>query len=226
VAIRKILQTRTPELWTVAFSLVEILVAVAILAILLALGVPAIFSALQRGERVQAMSAMRSLGLGINLYSADHSGKFVGPLWPGQVTEYDRGRAGRLVRELANYLDIEDRTPPYVVNRFLSPSARRVLPGVAPKDIRAYVMNMAVPVSGGVLSPWGSLAAQPPSEPLPGSVLSGASGRTWALSEAYQSHPAVSAAAWRMNTPPRPVHGNEPLGLFFDGSVSFFDPTK
>jgi len=226
VAIRKLSGKGCLNFLAGGFSLIEILVAVVILAILVAVGLPAISLAFSRGERAQAISAMRSIGLAMNLYSSDNSGKFVGPLWPGQVTEYDRDRAGRLVRELAPYLEIADRSTPYVVDRFLPPSARRSLPGVAAKDIRVYVMNMAAPVGGASRSPWGSLAAQPPTQPLSAALLAGDSGETWALSEAYQTHPAVASAAWKSNTPPRPLHGPQPLGLFFDGSISFFDPAQ
>lgn len=207
----------------IGFSLIELVSVVAILAILAAVIFPAVSGASQKADRAETISRMRSLGVAINLYSADHDGMMVGPLWPGQVTEYDNNRAGRLVRTLAPYLDIQDRTPPYVVTKFLPRAAIRALPGVAPKDIRPFVMNHKVPVQGAELSPWGNLAAVPPTLPLRAALFAG-SRKSWALSEAYRTHPAVAGASWRANTPPTPLFGPKPLGLFFDGSVAFFDP--
>ncbi|MDX2080941.1 MAG: prepilin-type N-terminal cleavage/methylation domain-containing protein [Terrimicrobiaceae bacterium] len=209
-----------------AFSLVEILVVSAIVAILAALAVPAISGALTRADRTKFVSNLRSVGMAMNLYAADHQSRFVGPLWPGQVVEYDRDRAGRLVRELAPYLEIADRSPAYVVDRFLPGAFRKALPNVAPKDIRVWVMNMAVPTgSGATANPWGSLVAGQESDSLRRSALPAAAENVWMMSEAYQTHPRVAGAAWRMNTVPRPPFGPLPLGLFFDGRVETFDPS-
>lgn len=204
-----------------AFTLLELLIIIAIIAVLGALIYPSLSRSGQRAEMARTTALMRSVGVAMNLYSSDHANLFVGPLWPGQVAEYDRAREGRLVRELASYLEIEDKSPPYVVKRFLSPLAARALPGVAPKDIRAFVMNMAV--GPAAENPWGSLAAQPASAPMSRAALQ-AGGSEWAMSEAYQTHPRVVSAAWRMNTPPAPLYGKRPLGLFFDGRVDFFNP--
>lgn len=205
------------------FSLIELIAVIAILSILAAAIFPALSGTTQKAERTEAISRMRSLGVAMTLYTAEHRGMMVGPLWPGQVTEYDNTRAGRLVRDLAPYLDIEDRTPPYVVEKFLPRAAVRALPNVAPKDIRPFVMNHRISVQGTEISPWGNLAAVPPTQPLPTSVLAG-SQKKWLLSDAYRAHPDVVSASWRMNTPPKPLFGSLPLGLFFDGSVAFFDP--
>lgn len=204
----------------------EILVVVAIIAILAVLAVPAISGALTRAERTRFISNLRSVGMAMNLYSTDHQNQFPGPLWPGQVVEYDRDREGRLVRELAPYLGIADRTPPAVVDDFLPAPVRRALPNVAPKDIRVWVMNMAVPAAGGTtVNPWGSLVAGQESAPLRRNALLSPSGSVWAMSEAYQTHPRVAGAAWRMSTAPQPLFGRLPVGLFFDGRVETFDPT-
>jgi len=206
------------------FSLIELLAVVAILAILAAAIFPALSGAARKADQAEAISRMRSLGVAMTLYSADHDGVMVGPLWPGQVTEYDSARAGRLIRDLASYLDIQDRTPPYVVEKFLPRAAIRALPGVAPKNIRPFVMNHKVPVHDAEISPWGNLAANPPTQPVRASMLANGK-KNWVLSEAYRTHPDVAGASWRANTPPAPLFGPQPLGLFFDGSVAFFDPT-
>jgi prepilin-type N-terminal cleavage/methylation domain-containing protein/prepilin-type processing-associated H-X9-DG protein len=58
-----------------AFSLVELLVAMAIIAVLAAVGVPAMGGALDSSQRSKCASHMRSIGAGIHLYASEHDGK-------------------------------------------------------------------------------------------------------------------------------------------------------
>ncbi len=207
--------------------MVEILVVGAILAILLALLVPALSEGILRAERTKFLNNMRSLGVAIQLYAGDHDGRFVGPLWPGQVVEYDPGvqGEGRLVTLLAPYLDIQASSNAYLVDRFLPSPTRRAVPASPPGQIRVFVMNMAVPSAPGeTVNPWGSRAATPMTTPLRRAALPADSSKVWALSEAYRTHPRVQGSPWAANTPPEPVFGPKPLGLFFDGRVEPFDP--
>lgn len=55
-----------------AFTLVELLVVLAIVALLLALAVPAVSGLLARGQAAKCLSNLRQLGVGLNLYLADH----------------------------------------------------------------------------------------------------------------------------------------------------------
>jgi len=205
------------------FSLVEILVVAVLLAILVALAIPVVRSGLTWAQRAKSVAQLRQIGMAMSLYSGDHEGRFVGPLWPGQVMEFDPARPGRLVGELAAYLAIRANSA-HVVEEMIPRALRRSLPGVAGKDIRVYVMNMAVPVDAGTTNVWGSLAASPPTSPLLRSALEKKLTRTWAMSEAYQTHPAVVSAPWKMNTGPQPLFGRQPLALFFDGGVGICDP--
>lgn len=205
------------------FSLIEILIVAAILGILVALGIPVVRLGLSGAARAKSVAQLRQIGLAMSLYSGEHDGRFVGPLWPGQVMEFDPARSGRLVGELAAYLAIQTNSV-HVVEGMIPQALRGSLPGVAVKDIRVYVMNMAVPVDGGTTNVWGSLAASPPTAPLLRSVLEKKLTRTWAMSEAYQTHPAVVSAPWKMCTGPQPLFGRLPLALFFDGGVGFCDP--
>lgn len=211
---------KSPTKTAHAFTLVECLAIAALVAILAALLLPVLSKGQVTTDRAKMLSAMKSVGVAMNLYAADHGGQFVGPLWPGQVALYDRNRRGRLVRELAPYLEIEDRSSPYVVNAFLTGTLRRSLPRVAPGDIRVWVMNMAIPKAGETINPWGNEAATPKTQPLPAAALADIPPNTWAMSEAYQGHPAVVSAPWRLNTATLPSTGRRPLALFFDGRVA------
>jgi prepilin-type N-terminal cleavage/methylation domain-containing protein len=207
-----------PHLRLRAFTLIELLVTVAIVATLIAITVPAVQSAMRHADRTKSTAQIRKFGTGIFSFATEHNGLLPGPLWPGQVAEYDPNRNGRLVVELAPYLGIEQRTTPYVPTNLLTRSLIAATPGVDQKNIRLYVMNMAVNSPNGAINPWGSAAS-----PTPGSPRSLASINPLPLepllTEAWQEHPAVTVAPWKSSTPPNPPHGKQALSLLFDGSV-------
>lgn len=212
-----------PYLRLRAFTVIELLVAVAILAALIALSVPALQVAMRHADRTKSTAQMRGFGAGIFSFAAEHNGLVPGPLWPGQVAEYDPNRNGRLLVELAPYLGIEQRTTPYVPSNLLTRSLKDATPGVEPKNIRLYVMNMAVDTPNGSVNPWGSAAS-----PTPGNPLSLASINPDPLepllTEAWQGHPSVTNAPWKSSTPASPPHGKYALSLLFDGSVRLETP--
>src|SRR5262249_33500822 len=58
-----------------AFSLLELLIVIAIMAILSALLLPALGVARLKGERANCQSNLRQLGLAVQMYSADNDGR-------------------------------------------------------------------------------------------------------------------------------------------------------
>jgi prepilin-type N-terminal cleavage/methylation domain-containing protein/prepilin-type processing-associated H-X9-DG protein len=59
-----------------AFTLIELLVVVAIIAVLAALLLPALASAKDKAWRIKCASNMKQLGVGFELFTADHSEKY------------------------------------------------------------------------------------------------------------------------------------------------------
>lgn len=65
-----------------AFTLIEMLVVIAIIALLAALIVPVVNKAMARGKMTTALSNLRQLGIGASAYAAEHNGEFPQGGWP------------------------------------------------------------------------------------------------------------------------------------------------
>jgi prepilin-type N-terminal cleavage/methylation domain-containing protein len=85
-----------------AFTLVELLVVISIIALLLAILMPSLNKARESAKKVVCLSNMRSCGLGFNLYANDYkvfpmvnSITWFGPInyWQGQIAPYLGGAA-------------------------------------------------------------------------------------------------------------------------------------
>lgn len=203
------------------FTLIELLVTIAIVAILATLALTAMGAARTQGDQAKAVSNMRHIGSAIALYAADKGSMLPGPLWPGQLAEFDPARAGRLVRELAPYLGLETPAKPVVIDLFVPPAYRRITPASSLSTARIFVMNMTVSSNNSTINPWGSLAANDGSSPM---LLGKIPATAWGFSDADRQHPRVVGASWAANTPAEPIHKKR-LAWFFNGSVTPIETT-
>ena len=95
------------------FSLIELLVVVAIIAILAAILLPALIKARERARRVVCMSNQKQLILAVSLYSDEHNGKLPSghkhenyPSWDNEVLD---GLSPQMFDLLnTNYIDAEE----------------------------------------------------------------------------------------------------------------------
>lgn len=199
--------------------MLELLTAAVVVLVLAAVGAGAWAMAARMADRARMASNMRSLGTAILQHAGEHAGRLPGPLWPGQVVEYDKARPGRLVVELAPYLGLPESAAPYVVQQLITRSHRSAAPGIAPAELRVLVMNMRLATAEGTVNPWGSLSARIPGSPLPlQAVLSLPSQPGfW---EADRTHPDVASAPWAAFTARQPPHGQPRLAWYFDGRIS------
>lgn len=201
------------------WSLLELVTAAAIVLVLAAVGAGAWAMAARTADRARMASNMRSLGTAILQYAGEHAGRLPGPLWPGQVVEYDKSRPGRLVVDLAPYLGLPESPAPYVVQQLITRSHRAAAPGIALAELRVFVMNMRLSAPGEIVNPWGSLSARIPGNPLPLQAVLALPSQPgfW---EADRTHPEVASAPWAAFTARRPPHGQPRLAWYFDGRVS------
>lgn len=202
--------------------MLELLVAISVTAVLALFGLAAYSRMSSTGDQADSTARLRSLGQAVLLHAAEHDHYLPGPLWPGQVMLYDPAREGRVVRELAPYLGIEQRPEPYLVSHMIPRAYRKTAPGVPLHDLRVYVMNPGVTIDGRIVPPFGALTTSPPAAPLRTISLGSLPAQEqWMLAEADQKHPYVATAPWRASTPEIPVHGGRRGLMKFDGSIEF-----
>lgn len=202
------------------FTLVEILVTISIIIVIGGISLSTLNAARDRANRVVGVSNLRQIGMGLSQCLADRNQTFPGPMWPGQVPQLDPKRSGRLVRELAPYFALPERTEPWVVPLFVSPAYLRAKPkGVTLENCRTFVLNMQVSNAEEIpINPWGSLV-EGSQMPMRFNVIANPS-TAWAISDADRLHPSVAGASWRTSTPEKPIYGNVRMAVFFDGHVS------
>ena len=205
------------------FTLVELLVVLAVIAILAALSLGGLSKLGASSDRSKAISNMRQIGTGVTLFAADNDGKLPGPLWPGQMAQFDPVRSGRLVRDLAPYLGIPAPAAPKVEALFVPPAYRKAVNASFLDSARTYVLNMSVRDGDQILIPWGNLASPPSTQTL---KLAAIPSQAWGFSDADALHPRVTSASWATNTPPKPVHTPKRLAWFFNGSVAPVDESE
>lgn len=209
------------------FTILELLVVIAIVAILAAVLLATLPQALAAANRADSTARLRAIGQAVLSSSADHNGQLPGPFWPGQVMVYDTVFHGRVVSELADYLGVERREQPYLVENMIPRAYRSAMRGRDLDEGRVYVMNRVIEIDGETLHPFGTLGAGdvPLTSPLPLARFARVpENERWMAAEADQLHPDVAAAPWRANTPARPIHDHLRGVVRFDGSVTFEKP--
>ena len=201
-----------------AFTLVELLVTIAMVAVLAALAAGTVPGLIGRADGADTLAKIRQMGVAVLHYPADHNGALP-PLFPGQVLEYEEGRGGRIVTECAAYLGVENQSGKYLVTSLMPRAYARL---DEPKDknaMRVFVMNTAITNKGTVINPFGRVttSGKPPTGNTPLASLAGA-GNPWMMSTADQKQPNVASAPWRNNTPKEPPLGNKRAVFRFDGA--------
>ncbi len=101
---------------TSGFTLIELLVVISIIALLIALLLPALSRARLMAQSTQSMSNLRQLGLAITSYANDHDGRFP-PRLNGTMFSW----AGRTGWSGGGYFDLKAHHRP--LNQYLAPGS-------------------------------------------------------------------------------------------------------
>jgi prepilin-type N-terminal cleavage/methylation domain-containing protein len=206
-----------------AFTLLEVLTSVGVIAVLAALLLPALKTARSSADRTEGLSEMRQIGLAIQMFAGDNDGSLPGPLWGGQSPWYrnDASDPKTLGNRLWSYIGAPEPKSWSQEAKALSPKAyeRTRASGGAP----SYIVNLRVTIGDdNNISPWGG--GENPLYPLPLKLAAlAASGlsKTWALEDIDKTSPnANSGQGWYSQLPATPIYKPHRLKLYFDWHVA------
>ncbi|MDX2082344.1 MAG: type II secretion system protein [Terrimicrobiaceae bacterium] len=193
-----------------AFTLVEMLVVVAIVMILAALLFPAFATIRARADAAKCLSQLRQVGTAISLYVSENNGTLPGPLWSTQppLAARDNNNVTWLGGFLAPYLGVQLPNGPTttfvtVPTMFCPVNLQRKVS----RGTGMWTVNGSVDVNGLTRSPWGHPSGVGDLRtPARMSSISNVAS-TWALQERDLGNPAAVVHRTVRNT------------LFFDWHV-------
>ena len=217
-----------------AFTLTEMLVVIAVIAILAALLLPVLSMAKEKGYRTQCVNNLKQTSLAIQSYADDHGDQLPGPVWLGSYEEYDNVDFPRLPYYIASYLGLPGpRSTPQFSPVSRCPSAARKWTAADPST---PLMSKYVPLSymagreitninsGVVTRPFGYPYTLPPFERATNEAPKHAHeiynpALSWALTDVDQEN-GIPAAEYYPFLPEAPAHGSVRNQLFFDWHVA------
>jgi prepilin-type N-terminal cleavage/methylation domain-containing protein/prepilin-type processing-associated H-X9-DG protein len=198
-----------------AFTLIEMLVVIAILALLMALVFPAVSSSMMRASMAKATSNFRQLGTVLMIHSVENRGRLPGPLYTNQRSGYRQGLPLGIGAKLWAEMGLSPPTADYQpVPLLIVPALWKWPYTINDPNPGAYTVVRDVPMPDGTTGhPFGlsnnmSLATLRLFE-IPNPTT------TWAIWE--RGGPGDPSAGNRSFS--EPIHGKRRVVLFFDGHV-------
>ena len=210
-----------------AFTLVELLVTIAIIAVLAALSLAAYRTVIAAANGAKCTENLRTVGQAITLYVDDSSflkftngtanptqGQLPGPLNVGQIPICSKNFQSMLGYLLYPYLGLPDPTKEdLIVGVLQCPGWKKV---VRKKDGVAYLAPNSFTYDGNIYRPFGYPLA---SAPMRMAALLVAPSKVVVLKDADQMC-AEAGGDWLSNLPAKPVHNGKRNTLYLDGHVS------
>lgn len=209
------------------FTLIELLVTITIIAALAALSFMGASLFIKKASAAKDASTLRQISACINMYTSDNNDYLPGPLFTGQTPVYNKA----LSTNIKEYRRLAECFAPYLGQQ--DPKSGEVITGMTSswqktpeqQNSPGFYMQQKLPIGEGTTfqNPWGKPAPASSEERIPmklQTVLNQPmAGRTWAMTELDQLHPDIGTAEWKSKVPPKMIHGDHRLALYFDGSV-------
>jgi prepilin-type N-terminal cleavage/methylation domain-containing protein/prepilin-type processing-associated H-X9-DG protein len=208
-----------------AFSLVELLIVIAVIAVLASLLLPSLSRGKARAVRIQCASNLKEIGLAIEMYLNESEDRLPGPVWMGQPFQYDQNETNALIFFLWRDLGLP---LPSALRRdapiFLCPGYTRLAPPALPGVERVSMMvNPDIdPDPANTVRPFGypGRPGDPPEDALKAGELEHYSpARAFALVDADKRNAPLPGNPWWGQLPGKPVHGTMRNTLYFDWHV-------
>ena len=211
-----------------AFSLVELLVVIAVIAILAGLLLPAMVRAKQKADQINCVSNLKQFGHALQMYLEDNNDFLPGPLWSGMQASYKSDSTEEMLYYIGSaYLGA---VPPEgdesrIVNVAVCPGYLRAAPALSSiSDMEGricYLLNPDVDPNPGPQVPAFGYPA-PESLPLKYGHLGqyGGPASIYAITDVDKLNVPDPSVTWWTDLPYKPSHGSSRNELFFDWHVA------
>ena len=207
------------------FTLIEVLVVIAIIAILTATLLPVLANAKKKGVQVKCMSNLKQIGIGLQMFADDNEDFLPGPLAAGARASYDKTSSQELIYHIATYVGDPAPSPKTTISRvFRCPGYERNAPALTSLVGRkVFLLNDdadANPLSK--VPPFGYPFPPDEANPIKLAMFDNnlPPSSVFAVTDVDQSIPILNPTiSWWTDLPNKPVHGSVRNQLFFDWHV-------